>query len=41
MNQAEIQEIRELVEKNPKILDSLHPLEKLVVEKICKKGIRT
>jgi hypothetical protein len=38
-NIKEIQEIKKLVEKNPAILRSLHPLEKLVVEKLCKKGL--
>lgn len=36
MDKEKIERIREIVRKNPQILDSLHPFEREVVMKLCK-----
>ena len=36
MTTEKIKELREIVKKNPKVLDSLHPFEKMVVMELFK-----
>lgn len=36
MKKARLKELREIIKRNPAVLDSLHPTERLVVMRLCK-----